>query len=97
MKTKGTDTWKMRKRPQPKYHHEDEVGIYALAAAIVKQAVDDYREAEKLEQGVVRCNSTSLPCPKAVKGEVVKFFYSSWYGTLCDIDPERILKKLGVM
>ena len=29
--------------------------------------------------------------------EIVKFFKSEWYGVLCDIDPERILRKLGAI
>ena len=30
------------------------------------------------------------------QNEIVKFFRSQWYSTLCDIDPQRILDKLGV-
>ena len=33
---------------------------------------------------------------KKRKYEIVKFFRSEWYGVLCDIDPNRILRELGV-
>lgn len=29
-----------------------------------------------------------------VEDEVMRFLKSQWYGTLCDIRPERIIKKL---
>ena len=44
MKTPGTDKWRYRREPRP--YHPDEVGLSALAAAIVQQAVEDYREAD---------------------------------------------------
>ena len=49
MKTQGTDTWKYRKQPRTESRpfHPEDVGYGALAAAIVKQAVEDYRYADK--------------------------------------------------
>jgi hypothetical protein len=101
MKTSTTDRWRYRRTPNAKYHHEEDVGWYALAAAIVKQAVDDYRFADAYLKGENKVKSTSWAARYAsnaehTKDEVVKFLKGQWYGTLCDIDPKLILKKLGV-
>lgn len=95
MKTPMTDRWRYRRRRCNNYHHEDEIGWYALAAAIVKQAVEDWKDADKMEKGITRWSNTGITNPAVTKAEVVKFFRSQWYGTLCDIDPHRILRKLG--
>lgn len=83
------------------YHGADsgEVGFQALAAAIVMQAVDDYRYADEYLKGLHVTKSESWKNRYAhsaahTKDEVVKFFRSQWYGVLCDIDPDRIIKKL---
>ena len=99
MKTPGTDKWRYRREPRP--YHPDEVGLSALAAAIVKQAVDDYREAEKRLKNVPDFDSEAdreryILKQQRSQYEIVKFFRSEWYGVLCDIDPNRILKLLGV-
>ena len=94
MKTPNTDRWRYRRTPYAD-HRDDGTGYYALAAAIVKQAVDDYRAADRMELGeITYCEG--LHSPKYVKDSIVKFFKSQWYGTLCDIDPNRILRALGV-
>ena len=69
--------------------------MYALIAAIVKQAVDDYRDAERMEKGEIRY-VVGISNPSATKREVVLFFKSNWYATLCDIPHETILRYMGV-
>lgn len=83
------------------YHGADsgEVGFQALAAAIVMQAVDDYRYADEYLKGQHATKSESWKNRYAhsaahTKDEVVKFFRSQWFGVICDIDPDRIIKKL---
>lgn len=102
MKTSTTDRWRYRRTPNAKYHHEEDVGWYALAAAIVKQAVDDYRYADAYLNGEKDIKSVSWANRYAhnaecTKAEIVKFFKSQWYGILCDIDHEKILRKLGAV
>lgn len=95
MKTASTDKWRHRKEPEKKHHVEGEVGYYALAAAIVRQAVDDYRFADRLIKGdITYCSTARAGNQHTVKREVLKFLRSQWYGVLCDIDPERIINKL---
>lgn len=100
MQTPKTNEWRYRRQPRPV--HPEEVGYHALAAGIVLQAVEDYKDAcEKLKLA----DRIEHPDAKAryiqhyenVKDEVVKFFKSQWFGLLCDIDPQRILKKLGAI
>ena len=102
MKTASTDKWRYRRTPNAKYHHEEDVGYYALAAAIVKQAVDDYRYADSVLKGLKAVKPTSWAArmqssAENTKSEVVKFFKGQWYATLCDIDPDLILRKLGAI
>ena len=94
MKTPTTDRWRYRKSGQHGFPEEQFTGHPALAAAIVRQAVEDYREAERLERGEIHYSSLGIYCPAQTKKEIVRFFRSQWYGILCDIDPERIIKKL---
>ena len=100
MQTPKTNEWRYRREPRP--FHQDEVGYHALAAGIVKQAVEDYRNAdEKLKQAdKIECRfarAAYVNHYENIKDEIVKFFKSSWYGTLCDIDPNKILRKLGAI
>lgn len=100
MKTPTTDRWRYRREPRPV--HPDEVGLNALAAGIVQQAVEDYREAEKKLKNVPPFEREGdrdryIIKYRERKYEIVKFFRSEWYGVLCDIDPERILRKLGAI
>ena len=100
MKTPTTDRWRYRREPRP--FHPDEVGLNALAAGIVQQAVEDYREAEKKLKNVPPFEREGdrdryIIKYRNRKYEIVKFFRSEWYGVLCDIDPERILRKLGAL
>lgn len=92
MKTPTTDRWRYRRESRP-FHPED-VGYPALAAAIVQQAVEDYRDACRMQRGEIRHSSKIIFSPDKVKYEVMRFLKSQWYGTLCDIRPERIIKKL---
>lgn len=96
MKTQTTDQWKYRKTITKKQREED-AGIYALAAAIVKQAVDEYRDADRLSKGEIKHSSIMYGDPEFRKQEIIRFFKSPWYGILCDIDPNIILRKLGAI
>lgn len=96
MKTPSTDRYKYRKAPTTNRNTHTDVGIYALAAAIVKQAVDEYRDCERLIKGEIKTSNITYGDPACRQNEIVKFFRSQWYGTLCDIDPQMILDKLGV-
>ena len=100
MKTPTTDRWRYRREPRP--FHPDDVGLNALAAWIVQQAVEDYRDAEKKLKNVPpferECDRDRYIIKyKKRKYEIVQFFRSEWYGVLCDIDPEKILRKLGAV
>ena len=100
MKTPTTDRWRYRREPRPV--HPDEVGLNALAAGIVQQAVEDYREAERRLKNVPDFDNEAdreryILKQQKSQYEIVKFFRSEWYGVLCDIDPERILRKLGAI
>ena len=95
MKTPTTDRYKYRKAPTKNRNTHTDVGFYALAAAIVKQAVDEYRDCERLIKGEIKTSNITYGDPVCRQKEIVKFFRSQWYSTLCDIDPQRILDKLG--
>ena len=66
-----------------------------LAAAIVKQAANDYvRVIRKLWQKnfkIIQKRNLLLE-----KVELEEFFYSSWYSQLTDIDPEKIIARCVV-
>lgn len=80
----------------------DENGGYpALACAIVKQAVDDYKYAEAYMKGERNVKSVSWSNRYAhnaelTMAEVVRFFKGRWYSNICDIPGEVMLKYLGV-
>ena len=98
MKTPTTDRWRYRKSKTP-YHGEEDVGYEALAMAIIKQAVMDWRFADECQKGKKTvceeyyCNRLAGVADKT-KNEVARFFRSQWYGILCDIPGEYILKRL---
>ena len=101
MKTPTTDRYKYRRTPCAKQREED-TGWHALAAAIVRQAVEDYREADMNLKNVPNFarkgdREKYIWHWQREKYRIVKFFKSQWYGTLCDIDPNLILKKLGAI
>lgn len=66
-----------------------------LAAAIVKQAANDYvRVIRKLWQKNLKIiQKRNLLLEKV---ELEEFFYSSWYSQLTDIDPEKIIARCAV-
>lgn len=67
-----------------------------MIAAIIRQAIDDYIDADRLEKGIVRYSNTGIGNPHSTKQEVVVFLKGKWYAELCDIDPHLFLRKLGV-
>ena len=93
MKTPTTDRWRYRKSKTP-YHGEEEVGYEALAMAIIKQAVMDWRCANDITNGDKRYGTNCIFSAYSVKRDVARFFRSQWYGILCDIPGEYILKRL---
>ena len=64
-------------------------GYQALANGIIEQAVKDYREA--------LCRLKKHPDDKAAMKEAMeleKFFHSSWYGVLTQVDPDYLIDRL---
>ena len=97
MKTPTTDRWKYRRQTNAHPVTED-AGYPALAAAIVRQAVEDYRCADRYIERKISNASWQTRyehTAEYTKGEVVRFFKGQWYGILCDIDYHLILRKLG--
>ena len=64
-------------------------GYQALANAIIEQAVKDYRVALKILR---RHPDSKAAMAEAM--EVERFFHSSWYATLTDIDPDYLIERL---
>lgn len=82
------------------YKSQEDTGYSALACAIIKQAVDDYRYAEEIINGSRQVSEASYSNRMASRAEwvledITRFFKGQWYGILCDIPGEVILKKLG--
>lgn len=103
MRTPSTNRWRYRKTPTTNHTaNEENVGYYALAAAIVKQAVEDYKYVDACQNGKKKVQALSFnnrmagSCDRT-KAEIIRFFRSRWYGTLCDLDPNLILRKLGAI
>ena len=62
----------------------------------------DYQYADDILKGIKRVHQSSYSNRLAssaehTKHEIVCFFRSQWYGLLCDIDPNLILKKMGAI
>lgn len=66
-----------------------EDGYRALAAAIVLQAVNDFRKAAR-DYNRGRNKKGNI----ATMTEVIEFINSDWYKCLTDIPPEVVIKKL---
>ena len=60
-----------------------------LAEAIILKAVDDYRHTSK--RLLAKPNDDRL---KLQKAEIERFFLSSWFQTLTDLDGKMLLQKL---
>ena len=60
-----------------------------LADAIVLQAVKDYRKVLKYLKERPRNIQAKLS-----KAEIEQFFYSKWFSTLTQIDPNTLITKL---
>lgn len=60
-----------------------------LSNAIILKAVDDYRTALKN----IKKNQNDGEA-KSRKAEVERFFRSSWFGSLTNIDPETLIREL---
>ena len=77
--------------------------LHALAAAVVEQAIADYRQCAKGQtldgernKGGRHKNKDELR-EKACEGSmraIEKFFRSDWFYVLCDCDGEAIIKRL---
>lgn len=90
---------RMGNRVAANHKTSEEVGYSALACAIVKQAVDDYRYAAQVLNGSSKVSEESYSNRMASRAEwvledITRFFRGKWYGILCDIPGEVILKKL---
>ena len=80
-------------------YHEDDTGYNTLAAAIVLQAVHDYKAArrcllKKDRDNVVCLEGSGQRSAAHVIEDVTIFLKSPWFGTLCDIDPRVIMREL---
>ena len=64
-------------------------GYQALANGIIEQAVKDYRAALK----ILRRHPDSKAAMATVM-EVERFFHSSWFAVLTDIDPDYLIERL---
>ena len=64
-------------------------GYQALANGIIEQAVKDYRAALK----TLRRHPDSKAA-MATAMEVERFFHSSWFAVLTDIDPDYLIERL---
>ena len=64
-------------------------GYKELAAAIVLQAVNDFRKAAKDYK-----KGKNKKANMATMTEVLEFINSEWYKCLTDIPPEMVIKKL---
>lgn len=67
-------------------------GYDRLAAAIVYRAVNDYQQAlAPLGTGVDQ--KRRRKAKSSLREECEQFFYGSWYESLCDIQPDKIINK----
>lgn len=64
-------------------------GYQALANGIIEQAAKDYRAALK----ILRRHPDSKAA-MATAMEVERFFHSSWFAVLTDIDPDYLIERL---
>ncbi len=64
-------------------------GYQELANAVVMQAVKDWRSAVRVLKKRPRHEKA-----KAMKAECERFFKSSWFAALTDVDGKMILRKL---
>ena len=93
--------WDNRKVQPKKYHDAqiNDVGEEALAAAIVMQAISDYRIAVQYMNGTIKMGEKTwqnkfVMKPESLILEIMGFFNSKWYVILCDIPREKIIDKL---
>ena len=72
-------------------------GWEALAAYIILQAVQDYRDAVNLEQEWLRKmpdQEIKLPAGLESSQEIEDFFYSRWFAQLTTLDGEMLLNRI---
>ena len=77
----------------------DYTGYNALAAGIIMQAVEDWKEAKKKLKAAEKipdnnARSSAMSRHRNRMDEIEKFFFGDWFSCLCDIDPNRIMRKL---
>lgn len=82
-----------------KYHDQDDAGYGALAIAIIKQAAQDYVTARLAVQRAGTKQAEQWERNHRTRAvhrmdEIRRFFHSAWFGVLCDVDPDVILKRL---
>ena len=63
-----------------------------LAAAIVMQAVKDYKQAYAILKGARRRSSVKFQYEQ-VLSDCKRFFRSEWFCQLCEYDGERLMKQ----
>lgn len=63
-----------------------------LAAAIVMQAVKDYKQAYAILKGARRRSSVKFQYEQ-VLSDCKRFFRSEWFCQLCEYDGERLMQR----
>lgn len=66
---------------------------HELANAVILAAVEEYRIA--MRKKLRTDNQTLIDTCEAIIEEVVNFFYSDWFSTLTNADPDMILDELN--
>lgn len=67
-------------------------GARALAAAIIETACDDYVRSRKT--AALNKNKSRAEQAAWEVEDILRFFHSNWYGTLCDLDPDILLEEM---
>lgn len=75
-----------------------DVGLENLRFAIVRQAAQDYHSSLRYLRSPIKQSKESIETTlfnkKNDKEECERFFRSSWFGLLCDLDGELILSTI---
>ena len=69
-------------------------GLDNLRYAIIKQAVVNYQKSLKILRDPTKIGSSKYINAKYLKQECENFFLSPYFGTICDLDGERIIKEV---
>ena len=80
-------------------------GIERLCFAIVRQACYDFNKAyfdrkaleyKAFTRKLSESESDDLTKARAMEVDCLTFFHSQWYGLLCDVDPDALIRELKI-